>query len=291
MAILGMIDDVGDLVGEQARVDGVTDRAHAGDAVVQLEVAMVVPRERGDALAGPDAESVLQGAGQLLRALAERGIGGPVHRRIRRARHHLDRAVALGRMVDDRRDQKRPVHDQTAHVRLRTRQPAVRRCPWRCSAARLHARPLQRRFGSGNQQVRAGPAASKGSQRAIASARPRRCPWIVSARSASCPQNRPSCLAALGPDSDRLAQRRRQAPRSGTWLWRVGLAERRCRPTLPDGWAHFPAAELLWKRSGPSGGKAMSLQSEADAVLHGAVANGDVPGRGGGGDRPGRHDL
>jgi hypothetical protein len=86
---------------------------------------MVVPRERGDAFAWADAQSVLQGAGQLLRPLAERGIGDPVDRRIRRARHHLDRAVALGRMVDDRRDQKRPVHDQTAHVRLRTRRPSV----------------------------------------------------------------------------------------------------------------------------------------------------------------------
>ena len=57
IAILGVVDDVGDLVGEQARIDGVTDRADAGDAVVQLEMAVVVPGERRDALALADAES------------------------------------------------------------------------------------------------------------------------------------------------------------------------------------------------------------------------------------------
>ena len=51
VAILGVVHDVGDLIREQAGIDGVTDGADPGDAVVQLEVPVVVPGERGDALA------------------------------------------------------------------------------------------------------------------------------------------------------------------------------------------------------------------------------------------------
>ena len=40
--VLGMTDDVGDLLGEQARVDGMGHVAGAADAVVGLEVAVVV---------------------------------------------------------------------------------------------------------------------------------------------------------------------------------------------------------------------------------------------------------
>jgi hypothetical protein len=125
VAILGVVHDVGDLFGEQARVDGMADRADAGDAVVQLEVAVVVPGERGDPLAWPDAEPVPECLRQLLRAPAQVGVGGAVRGRIRRARHHLDRAIALGRVIEDRRYQKRPVHHQAAHHRLRTRKPLL----------------------------------------------------------------------------------------------------------------------------------------------------------------------
>ena len=118
VAILGVVHDVGDLIGEQAGIDGVTDGADPGDAVVQLEMPVVVPGERGDALALPDAEPVPKRSGQLLGALAERGIGGAVRRRIRRAGHHLDCAVARRRVVQNRRDQKRPIHHQAAHHRL-----------------------------------------------------------------------------------------------------------------------------------------------------------------------------
>ena len=47
-SILGVIDHVGDLVREEARVDGVEDGADAGDREVALEVALRVPRERAD---------------------------------------------------------------------------------------------------------------------------------------------------------------------------------------------------------------------------------------------------
>ena len=117
VAILGMVHDVGDLVREQPRIDRVTDGAAAGDGVVQLEVPVVVPGEGGDAFAWPHAKPVLERPGQLLGAPGEGGIGRAVRGRIRRAGHHLDRAVARRRVVQYRRDQKRPIHHQAAQHR------------------------------------------------------------------------------------------------------------------------------------------------------------------------------
>ena len=60
-AVLGVVDDVRDLLGEKPRVDRVDDRTHAGDGVVQLEVAVAVPGEGADAVAAaarPGAERV-----------------------------------------------------------------------------------------------------------------------------------------------------------------------------------------------------------------------------------------
>ena len=54
--VLGVVGDVGDLLGEQARVDGVADRADAGDGVVELEMAVAVPGQRRHPVAGLDAE-------------------------------------------------------------------------------------------------------------------------------------------------------------------------------------------------------------------------------------------
>ena len=56
--VLGVVRDERDLFGEEADVQGVEHRAHAGDGEVELEMAVVVPREGGDAVAGPHAEAV-----------------------------------------------------------------------------------------------------------------------------------------------------------------------------------------------------------------------------------------
>ena len=52
VSVLGVVDDVGDLLRKQPRIDRVQHRPRAGDAVVELQVAVAVPRERGDAIAG-----------------------------------------------------------------------------------------------------------------------------------------------------------------------------------------------------------------------------------------------
>ena len=44
--VLGVVDDVGELLGEQPDVEGVQDRAHGRHGQVRLEVALVVPAER-----------------------------------------------------------------------------------------------------------------------------------------------------------------------------------------------------------------------------------------------------
>ena len=77
--IVGVVDDVDDLLGEEPRVVRVADRAHAGDAVVELEVTVAIPGQRTDPVADLDAE-VEQGLGDLLRALVRIAIGVKVDR-------------------------------------------------------------------------------------------------------------------------------------------------------------------------------------------------------------------
>ncbi len=72
--VLRVIDDVGDLVGEQAHVDGVQNGAHARHGEVGLEVLGRVPRERRDAVAGPHAE-LLEPAAETVGAIDEIGVG------------------------------------------------------------------------------------------------------------------------------------------------------------------------------------------------------------------------
>ena len=66
-SVLGVVDDVFDLLREQPRVDRVQYGAHAGDRVVKLQVPVVVPGERADTVAGSDPRR-LQRIGQLSRS-------------------------------------------------------------------------------------------------------------------------------------------------------------------------------------------------------------------------------
>jgi hypothetical protein len=54
-AVLRMVDDPGDLLGEQPRVDGMADGADAHDAVPALQMPPGVPGDGGDAVAELDA--------------------------------------------------------------------------------------------------------------------------------------------------------------------------------------------------------------------------------------------
>ena len=114
MAILGMIDDVSELVGKQARIDGVDHRARAGHRVIELEVAIAVPRERADAIARLHAQA-RQCAGEAARADVGGAIGVTVDRAFDGARHDLGVAVVAIRVADQRRDHQRLIHHQAEH--------------------------------------------------------------------------------------------------------------------------------------------------------------------------------
>src|SRR5712692_10119517 len=75
--VLSILDDEFQVLWEQTQVERMQDGAHAGHGVVQLKVSVVVPRQRGHAIAGFDAES-LEGAGEAIDAADHLAIGRPV---------------------------------------------------------------------------------------------------------------------------------------------------------------------------------------------------------------------
>ena len=112
--VLGVVDDVDDLLGEQARVDGMAHRTHAGHRVVDLEMAEPVPGQGADTIRRPHAERG-QGVGQLTRALVGLGIRVSVYATFDQARHDFGVAVEAVRMADQRRDLQGHIHHQTVH--------------------------------------------------------------------------------------------------------------------------------------------------------------------------------
>ena len=93
-----MVGDVGDLLGEQPRVDGVADGADAGDGIVELEVAIAVPRERADAIARLHAKA-REGSGEAARTAVSGAIRVAVDRAFDGARHDLGVAVVAIRVT------------------------------------------------------------------------------------------------------------------------------------------------------------------------------------------------
>ena len=112
--ILGMVGDVGDMLGRQPRVDGVQHRADAGDAEIELEMAVGVPGDGADPVAELDAQP-LQRLGELLGALGRVPIAVAVDRPLDGARDDLDLGIVGGGEVDDLRNQQRTVLHQPKH--------------------------------------------------------------------------------------------------------------------------------------------------------------------------------
>ena len=110
----GVIDDVGDLLREQARIDGVTDGAAARDGVVDLEVAEAVPGERADAVGRSHPERA-QRVGELARAPVCVPVGVAVDAALDQARDDLGVAVIALGVTDQRRDLQGHVHHQAVH--------------------------------------------------------------------------------------------------------------------------------------------------------------------------------
>ena len=123
-AVLGVVDDPGDLLGEQPRIDRVIDRPDPENAVPGFQMPGGVPGERPHPVAEPDAVAVealgdLQGAGADLR------IVGGHQRAFDRARMDAARTVVQCRVIDDAMAQQRPVLHQSQHGSLPGRRPSV----------------------------------------------------------------------------------------------------------------------------------------------------------------------
>ena len=72
--VVGVVDHVRQLFGEQANVERVKHCAHRWNREVALEVLLVVPAERADALVGVDTE-LAQRIGQTAGVGADIGVG------------------------------------------------------------------------------------------------------------------------------------------------------------------------------------------------------------------------
>ena len=111
--VLGMVGDVSDLLGEQPGIDGVADGADAGDGVVELEVAVAVPGQRGHPVSRLDAEPD-QRIGEPADALAGSAVAVAVEAAFHGLRNDLDVGIDLGCIVDHAGNQQRPIHHQPA---------------------------------------------------------------------------------------------------------------------------------------------------------------------------------
>ena len=101
-----MVEDVGDLFGEQPRVQRMQHRAHAGDGVVQLEVPEIIPGHRRDAVARPDPGRG-ERVSELARAPEDVGVGAAMTRMIGGHRDDLGRGVDSLGVPQDRGDRER----------------------------------------------------------------------------------------------------------------------------------------------------------------------------------------
>jgi hypothetical protein len=109
-----MIDDELELLGEQPRIDGMQDRAHARDGVVQLEVPVIVPGQRGDAVAGLHPGSP-ERVGQLACAAEDFAPVGAVPGIVKGDRDDLAVGVVPLCKPHDLGDEQRCIHHQAMH--------------------------------------------------------------------------------------------------------------------------------------------------------------------------------
>src|SRR4051794_13011571 len=113
-AVLRVVDDPGDLLGEKAGIDGMADGADTHDAVPDFEMAPGVPGDRGDTVAELDAVA-LQHLRDLEGTLVDFGIVGAMDRPFNRARHDLLLAMNPGGVFDDPVAEQGPTLHQTKH--------------------------------------------------------------------------------------------------------------------------------------------------------------------------------
>jgi hypothetical protein len=109
-----VIDNPGNLIGKQAWIDRVIDRAETKNAVPNFQVTPRIPREGRYAVAEFDAV-FLQPLRHLERTGANFRIIGRMDRPFDGARDDLTLAMVCGGMVNDAMAQQRPILHQAEH--------------------------------------------------------------------------------------------------------------------------------------------------------------------------------
>src|SRR5262249_39913346 len=89
---------------------GATER----DPEIGLQVAAVVPGERGDPIAGLHAQTA-ERVGELLRAAVELAVGAALDRTVRPAPDDLGLAEVPARPVEEVQERERDLHHQSIH--------------------------------------------------------------------------------------------------------------------------------------------------------------------------------
>ena len=111
--VLGVADDVADLLRRQPDVNGVHHRTHAGNGEVRLLVLLGVPAEGGDPVAGPDTQAAQAGR-QLIRAVGQGPELDPAHP-AGLAGNDLAVGIQGPAVLEDVPDRERKVHHRAAH--------------------------------------------------------------------------------------------------------------------------------------------------------------------------------
>ena len=124
--VVGVVDDVRQLLGKEADVQRVQHPPGARRGEVQLEVAGGVPGERRHPAVGGDLQ-VVEHAAEPARALGPVAVGDPLAPGRRRRRHRLVREVLLG-PVEQVRDGQRDVLHRALHAARVPAGPPVASC-------------------------------------------------------------------------------------------------------------------------------------------------------------------
>ena len=114
VARFGIADDEAHLIGKQPGIDRVQHGAAAGDAEIDLQMPVVVPRQRGDPLTLRNAQPA-QCVGNPPGTRCDRAPGAAMDRTLDRAGHDLGAGMVALRIVEQRRNQQRALLHQSEH--------------------------------------------------------------------------------------------------------------------------------------------------------------------------------
>ena len=114
--VLGVVDDIAQLVGKEADVERVADRTGARHGIVELQVLVVVPGKGAHAVARLDAE-LHQRLGQPLDAFVHLAIGHAVQAAVRLHRRHALVGIEVVGVLDELVQRQLPVHHEALHRR------------------------------------------------------------------------------------------------------------------------------------------------------------------------------